>query len=154
MRKKFNKATITIISALLMTTLASFDMSSDSNYVVSATSLESKSKLDDCECDHPSNHEHKSKEELSQIKLEKLSQFALKFDIDPTGKSVEELKRELHQAKEQNPQKWASIKQELHQTRIEKLHEYAKLKEISIDGKTEEQIRKELNEIRCREKKQ
>lgn len=147
------KTTIAVIAAILFTTFGQQLILPASLNEVGATSLEPKSEKSKREFDHHSGRKHMSKEEIMELKLEKMRQLATQFGIDPSGKSFQQLKQELSDAKNENPAKWQAIKNEYHAKKIARLREYAESKGISVEGKSTEQIREELEKLSDERKK-
>lgn len=98
---------------------------------------------------HAHKHSHKkmTSEEIKQMRLEKLKRLAAYFDIETEGKTLDQLKEEVDQAKREQPEKWEAFKQEFRAKKLEKIREYAKQKGIDVEGKTLEQLHDELHEL-------
>lgn len=100
---------------------------------------------------HKHSHAHPGKkmtsEEIQKMRMKKLQRLATYFEIDTEGKSLEQLKKEVDQAKRDQPEKWEAFKQEFRAKKLEKIREYAKQKGIDVEGKTMEQLHDELHEL-------
>ncbi|GIP16517.1 hypothetical protein J40TS1_21590 [Paenibacillus montaniterrae] len=96
---------------------------------------------------HPHAHKKMTSEEIKQMRIKKLKRLAQYFDISTDGKSLEQLKAEVDQAKKAQPEKWEAFKQEFRAKKLEKIREYAKSKGIDIKDKSLEQLHDELHEL-------
>jgi transcriptional regulator of heat shock response len=100
---------------------------------------------------HKHSHTHSPKkmtsEDIKQMRLEKLQRMAQYFDISIEGKSLDQLRSEIEQAKKAQPQKWEAFKQQFRAQKLEKVRQYAKSKGITIEGKSLEQLHDELHEL-------
>lgn len=102
---------------------------------------------------HSHAHPHKklTSEEIQNMRLKKLQRLAAYFDISTEGKSLDQLKKEVDQAKKDQPEKWEAFKQEFRAKKLEKIRDYAKQKGIDVEGKTLEQLHDELHELEERQ---
>jgi len=102
---------------------------------------------------HSHAHPHKklTSEEIQNMRLKKLQRLAAYFDISTEGKSLDQLKKEVDQAKKEQPDKWEAFKQEFRAKKLEKIRDYAKQKGIDVEGKTLEQLHDELHELEERQ---
>ena len=75
---------------------------------------------------------HITEEQLQKLKLEKAKQLATYFGIKTENKSFEQLKREIEQAKQQNPEKWETFKEQLRQQKLQRLKEHEAMQEGKI----------------------
>lgn len=148
MLSSFRRTTIAVIAVIVLTTIGQglyapvlFSVEA------AATSLDPKSEEHKGELGHQSKHEHLSKEEVMQLRLEKMRQLAEHFGIDSEGKSFHQLKQELSEAKQANPDKWQALKNQHHAKKLEKLREYAQTKGISVERKSAEQLRDEIEKL-------
>lgn len=98
---------------------------------------------------HSHAHPHKklTSEEIQHMRLKKLQRLATYFEINTEGKSLEQLKKEVDQAKREQPEKWEAFKEEFRAKKLEKIREYAKQKGIDVEGKSMEQLHDELHEL-------
>lgn len=103
---------------------------------------------------HSHNHKKLTSEEIKQMRLKKLQKLAQYFEISTEGKSLEQLRAEVDQAKKAQPEKWEAFKQEFRAKKLEKIREYAESKGIDIKGKSLEQLHDELHELEERSKQQ
>lgn len=69
---------------------------------------------------------HVDASQIEEIRLKKLTQLAHYFGIKTEGKSIEQLKVEIEQAKQANPEKWDMLKKELHDKKIKILEQKSK----------------------------
>jgi len=102
---------------------------------------------------HSHAHPHKklTSEEIQNMRMKKLQRLATYFDISTEGKSLDQLKKEVDQAKKEQPEKWEAFKQEFRAKKLEKIRDYAKQKGIDVEGKTLEQLHDELHELEERQ---
>ncbi|MDQ6422802.1 hypothetical protein RB620_25575 [Paenibacillus sp. LHD-117] len=85
-----------------------------------------------------------SRTEFEAYRLEKLREMAAYFGLETDGKSADQLKQELKEARKTNPERWEAFKAEHHAKRLERLQQIAKEQGIAIEGKSAEQLHKEL----------
>lgn len=105
---------------------------------------------------HSHSHSHKklTSEEIKQMRLKKLHKLAQYFEISTEGKSLDQLRAEIDQAKKDQPEKWEAFKQEFRAKKLEKIREYAESKGIDVKGKSLEQLHDELHELEERTKQE
>lgn len=89
-------------------------------------------------------HGEMSRKEFEAYRLEKLREMAAYFGLKTDGKSADQLKQELKEARKINPEKWEAFKAEHNAKRLDRLREIAKEQGIATEGKTAEQLHKEL----------
>jgi len=88
------------------------------------------------------------------MRLKKLQRLAQYFEISTEGKSIDQLRTEIEQAKKAQPEKWEAFKQQFRAQKLEKIRDYAQSKGINVEGKTLEQLHDELHELEQRANKQ
>jgi hypothetical protein len=89
-----------------------------------------------------------SRKEFEAYRLTKLREMATYFGLQTEGKSADQLKQELKEARKTNPEKWEAFKAEHHAKRLERLQEIAKEQGIETEGKSVEQLHAELKKAR------
>ncbi|MHA6480534.1 hypothetical protein ACX1C1_01135 [Paenibacillus sp. strain BS8-2] len=85
-----------------------------------------------------------SRTEFEAYRLTKLREMAAYFGLQTEGKSADQLKQELKEARKTNPEKWEAFKAEHQAKRLERLQEIAKEHGIETEGKSVEQLHAEL----------
>lgn len=101
---------------------------------------------------HGDSHMHKkmSSEDIKQMRMKKMKRLAQYFGISVEGKTLDQLRAEIDQAKKEQPEKWEAFKQEFRAKKLEKMREYAKSKGIDTEGKSLQQLHDELYELKQR----
>jgi len=156
--KKHNKTALWLVGTMLayglMLPTASAQLS-DLDPKKSSSS-EQQAEIKDENKEHKHSHHHKklSSEELKQMRLKKLQRLAQYFEISTEGKSIDQLRTEIEQAKKAQPEKWEAFKQQFRAQKLEKIRDYAQSKGINVEGKTLEQLHDELHELEQRANKQ
>jgi hypothetical protein len=98
---------------------------------------------------HHHNHSHHGNK---AHRLERLKEAAEYFGISTEGKTEEQLRHELKEAREKDKAKWERFKAEHKAKRLNRLQEIAAKLGISTEGKSARQLRQEIREA-CKEKR-
>lgn len=131
----FRKISVALATALLLT----------SAYGLTAhAAAEGPLLAQKAEGDGDHRHGDMSRAEFEAYRLEKLREMAAYFGIKSEGKTADQLKQELKEARKSNPEKWQAFKAEHQAKRLERLQEIAKEHGIATEGKTAEQLHSEL----------
>ncbi|QNK59279.1 hypothetical protein [Paenibacillus sp. PAMC21692] len=131
----FSKISVALATALLLS--SAYGMTSEA-------AVEGPLLAQHAEGEDGHRHGEMSRKEFEAYRLEKLREMAAYFGLKTDGKSADQLKQELKEARKINPEKWEAFKAEHNAKRLERLQEIAKKQGIATEGKTAEQLHKEL----------
>ncbi|KKC49317.1 hypothetical protein VE23_23180 [Paenibacillus sp. D9] len=95
---------------------------------------------------NPKGHPHHDRYREAR-KLAMLKEAAAYFGIKADGKTEEQLRQEIHAAKEKQPEKWTAFKASMKEKRFARMKEFAVKQGIKVEGKSEQQLRDELKSL-------